>query len=479
MNETKLTTFDQLKYIYYRFRTLTFANYPFIPSKAFRFVHFESQSVKQTHRENNRNVIAFVNIEQTHSNIFEELSLSDSSEQLIISFMNSPSLIYANGALSKLSCYELKLSNTNPKIPIEFFSNTISIYHLIIDNPSFIGFLSSSSQAFTFQIPKMSIKDVSVRSLQGKHFPIVFSSTRELTLENYHADGGFRTFNSRELAQRFPQLRTLTIFSRSIQHITKRMFEYFTQLEYLRLTGITTIENEAFYNLHHLKELYLGKHILRLDPYAFLHMNTKFLYLNESLDFQLNDDRHFCVFAQFSPLTSVKTFVQFPQHLDTCSCTIRYLYRHLDKSWMSTTPDCYSNSSLYILSQEERLCYFEQRLLQCHVLPDEGITIFGKHYNVSYFYQRQIFKQRRHLTIFYEHRLQILFGVLAFVVSLMVLICIIRQCKQRKASTYRHLNRLLNRRQLAGNDQITMDIIYHHTNDRPDILLPPPTTTKV
>ncbi len=65
MKEKKITTFEQLKYVYYRFRTLTFANYPNIPSKAFRFVHFESQSVKPTHKENNRNVIAFVNIENT------------------------------------------------------------------------------------------------------------------------------------------------------------------------------------------------------------------------------------------------------------------------------------------------------------------------------------------------------------------------------------------------------------------------------
>jgi hypothetical protein len=65
MKENKTTTFEQLKYFYYRFRTLTFANYPNIPTKAFRFVHFERQSVKPTHKENNRNVIAFVNIEYT------------------------------------------------------------------------------------------------------------------------------------------------------------------------------------------------------------------------------------------------------------------------------------------------------------------------------------------------------------------------------------------------------------------------------
>jgi hypothetical protein len=67
LNETKLSTFEQFKYFYYRFRTLTFANYPLIPSHAFRFVRFESQSVKQTPKINNRNVIAFVRIEQTQS----------------------------------------------------------------------------------------------------------------------------------------------------------------------------------------------------------------------------------------------------------------------------------------------------------------------------------------------------------------------------------------------------------------------------
>ena len=201
-----------------------------------------------------------------------------------------------------------------------FFYNTFSIYHLIIDNPSFTGFLPSSN-TFTFQVYKLSIKDISIRHLQGKHFPIIFHSVKELILENYYVNGGFRSFNNRELSQCFPQLRSLKIFSRSIQHITKRMFEYFNQLEYLILNGITTIENEAFFNLYHLKELNLGKNILRIDPYAFFHMNTNLLLLNESLDFQLNDDKHFCVFAQFSPLTNFKTFIKFSKNLNTCSCT--------------------------------------------------------------------------------------------------------------------------------------------------------------
>jgi hypothetical protein len=484
-NETKTTTFDQFKYFYYRFRTLTFANYPLIPTNAFRFVHFETQSVKQTHKTNNRNVIAFVNIEQTRSSefvfttkkklfiffkdIFEELSLTDSQDQLIISFLNSPSLGYANGALSKLNCYEFKLQNTNPKISIDFFYNTLFIHHLIIDNPSFIGFLPSS-KTFTFQVHKISIKDISVRHLQGKHFPIIFNSVKELILENYYSKDGFRSFNNRELSQNFPQLRSLKIFSRSIQHITARMFENLNQLEYLILNGITTIENEAFFNLHHLKELNLGKNILRLDSYAFIHMNTNILLLNESLDFDLNDDKHFCTFAQFSPLTNLKTFIKFPQNINTCSCTIRYLYRHLDKSLMSMTPHCYSNSSLYVLTQEERLCYFEQRLLQCNVLPDEGITIYGKHYNVSYFYQQQISKQRNQLTIFYRYRIYFITVLPILIISICLIVLIVRQQKQHNNSTYRHLNRLLKRRRLSRNDNVTLDIIYHRPNTHHDMI---------
>ena len=65
----------------------------------------------------------------------------------------------------------------------------------------------------------------------------------------------FRSFNNHELAQRFPQLRLLKLFSRSIQHITSHMFEHFNQLEYLILNGITTIENEAFFNLLSFKRI--------------------------------------------------------------------------------------------------------------------------------------------------------------------------------------------------------------------------------
>ncbi|CAF2000658.1 unnamed protein product [Rotaria magnacalcarata] len=479
INETKLTTFDQFKYFYYRFRTLTFSNYPILPTKAFRFVHFESQTVKKTHKTNNRNVIAFVNIVQTQVGIFEELSLADSQDQLMISFLNSPSLVYTKGALSKLNCYELKLYNTNPKIPIDFFYDTHSIHRLIIDNPTFTGFLSSSI-TLNFPVYQLSIKDISVRHLQGKHFPIVFDTVKELKLENFNAIGGFRSFNNRELNEKFPQLRSLKIFSRSIQHITNRMFEHLNQLEYLTLNGITTIENEGFYNLYKLKELNLGRHILRLDPYAFLHMSTNMLVLNESTDFQFDDDKHFCVFAQFSPLTNLKTFVKFPKTLHTCSCSTRYLYRHIDKSFMSMTPSCYSNSSLYVLAQEERLCYFEQRLLQCHVLPNEGITIYGKHYNVSYFYQQQIAKQKNRFTIFYRYKNYLLISLLVLIIIICLILCIIRQQRRQNSSAYRHLHRLIKRQRLASNDNVTTDIIYHRTNGHQDIISSTiPISTKV
>jgi hypothetical protein len=244
------------------------------------------------------------------------------------------------------------------------------------------------------------------------------------------------------------------------------MFESFSQLEYLSLNGITTIENEAFFNLFHLKELYLGQHIRRIDPYAFLHMNAHLIMFNESLDFEMNDEKHFCAFAQFSPLTNVKTFIKFPKTISTCSCTLRYLYRHIDKSFLSMTPSCYSNSSLYVLGQEERLCYFEERLLQCHVLPNDGITIYGQHYNVSYFYQKQLSKQRNQLTLLYRYRYYFLLLLPVFMIILCVILFIKRE---RNESTYRHLNRLLKRPRLTRNEQTTMDIIYHRTNGHDDL----------
>ncbi len=350
---------------------------------------------------------------------------------------------------------------------------------MIIDNPSFIGFLppSNSKSSYTVQIYKLSIKDISIRHLQGKHFPIVFNTIQELTLENYHANGGFRSFDDGELAQSFPKLRFLKIFSRSIQHIVPRMFQHFTQLEYLILDGITAIENEAFLNLYHLKELNLGKHILRIDPYAFIHMSTNNLLLNQSHTFQLNDEKHFCAFAQFVPSTDLKTFVQFSNNLTDCSCTLRYLYRHLDKSFMSLTPNCYSNSSLYILTQEERICHFEQRILQCDILPDEGITIYGKYYNVSHFYQQQISKQRNQFSIFFQHRI---YYIVLLPVVIIVLCLIIRQQKLHHDSTYRYLDRLLKRRRLSRNVNLptmeTFDMIYHQTNH---ILDPIPSRTSV
>ena len=490
--ESSVKTFEQLKYFYYRFRTLTFANYPQIPTRAFRFVHFESQSVKQTARANNRNVIALINIAQTQPGktfalitnrsscaiipgMFEELNLADSQQQLMVSFLNSPALSYVDGGLSHLACYELKLKNTNPQISIDFFRQSVSIDHLIIDNPSFAGFLPSSDRksSFTFQLQQLSIKDISVRHLQSKHFPPVFITVQTLTLENHYVRDGFRSFNSRDLAERFPQLRSLTIFSRSIQKLVPRMFEHLTRLEYLILDGITTVENEAFANLHHLEELDLGKDLRRLDPYAFIQMTTKLLLLNQSVHFQLNDEKDFCTFAQFTPSVRLKTFVRFSSTLDECSCSLRYLFRHLDKSLMSWTPSCYSNASLYVLTQEERICHFEQRLLQCDILPDEGITIYGQFYNVSYFYQQQISKQRLQWSAFFHRRV---FYLLALGLLIGLVCLIVQQHRRRHHSAYRHLNRLLKRRNQTRSSSITAsatsDIIYHPAREHRDPLPP-------
>jgi hypothetical protein len=496
-------TFEQLKYFYYRFRTLTFANYPQVSTRAFRFVHFESQSVKSTHRTNNRNVIALINIERTQtgksldripstmiicrhiSGIFDDLTLPDAHEQLIVSFLNSPRLIYAYGALAHLNCYELRFKNTNPNIPIDFFRQVVSIEQLTIDNPSFIGFLPSSSSSFTFQLQRLSIQDISIRHLQGKHVPIVLPSVTTLTLANYHVQHAFRSLNSRELARCFPRLQTLLLYSRSIQHIIGRMFEYFVRLEYLTLNGITTIENEAFFNLHHLKRLDLGENIRRLDPYAFLHMNTDVLLFNRTVDFSLNDNDHFCTFAQFSPLARLTTFVQLPitSH-DTCSCTLRYLYRHLDKSYMSLTPTCYSTASVFVLTQEDRICHFEQRLLECDLLPDEGITIYGQHYNVSYFYRQQSFKQRAPWSFIIRYRF---YCLLLIVVLLAVLGLIVRQVRKNRHGAYRHLNYLLQRqrqRHVAHDEHIrtspTSERIYQTSNEQFHVLPARSTrTTKV
>lgn len=68
------TVFEQLKHFYYRFRTLTLSNYPTIPRQAFRYVHFETQSVKQTEKQNNRNVIALINVEETSEGLFRLLN---------------------------------------------------------------------------------------------------------------------------------------------------------------------------------------------------------------------------------------------------------------------------------------------------------------------------------------------------------------------------------------------------------------------
>lgn len=391
--------------------------------------------------------------------IFQDLSLLNGEDQLIVLFLNSPSLQYTNQGLANLRCYELKFINTNPKIAIDFFSDVAFIHHLIIDNPTFSGF-DSTKLPSTFLLHKLSIKDISVSHLKGKHFPIRFPSVKELILENYHIHRAFRSWNNYELAQQFPQLRLLKIYSCSIKHLSSRIFEYFTQLEYLIVDGIETIASEAFFNLYHLKQLHLGKSIRQIDSLAFIHMNTELLFLNQSYEFRLDDKKDFCTFVQFAPIRERKNFIQFPKNLSDCSCTLRYLYRHIDKSLLSLTPHCYFNSSLYVLTQEERICYFEQRLLQCKILPDQGLTIYGQHYNVSYFYQQQLSKQKFRWTFFFRYRI---YYVLAGILFLICLYMIIRQQKHRENSTYRHLHRLLKRERLPRNDN--SDVIYEQPNN--------------
>jgi hypothetical protein len=400
------------------------------------------------------------------SGIFEDLTLPDAHDQLIVSFLNSPSLIYGSAALAQLSCYELKLHRTNPTIPIDFFRHAISIEHLIIDNPSFRGFLPSLDRQSTWTpiIHRLTIRDIAVGHLQKKHFPIVFDSVHSLVLQNYHIRRAFRSWNNNDLAQRFPQLRSLQLFSVSIDRLHTRMFEGFDRLESLHVDGIRHVENEAFAHLHHLKRLDLGKDLRRLDPFAFVHMFTELLLINRSDGFELNDDVHFCTFAQFSPSIDRPTFVRFAERSHQCSCTVRYLYRHLDKSHMPLTPNCYSNASVYILTQEERICHFDQRLSQCDVLPNGGVTIYGRQYNASDL-QRQ---QRTNLLALYGSRLYYL---------LLLIICAIILCwafRQQKVS-YRHLERLLKRQThlhennaIATTTTTTPAMIYHSSSEQID-----------
>ncbi|CAF1568052.1 unnamed protein product, partial [Didymodactylos carnosus] len=64
-NETNNTIFNQLRYLYYRFRTITLINYKIIPTRAFQFVSFDTNSVTNTYITNNRNYIALIDVQQT------------------------------------------------------------------------------------------------------------------------------------------------------------------------------------------------------------------------------------------------------------------------------------------------------------------------------------------------------------------------------------------------------------------------------
>ncbi|CAF1272619.1 unnamed protein product, partial [Didymodactylos carnosus] len=273
-NETDSSIFNQLRYLYYRFRTITLTNYKLIPTKAFQFVRFDTQSVTQTYKRNNKNYIALINIEETQQAMFDEINLKDAYDQLIILFINSPNMIYMDFGLKNLYCYELKLINTNPLIPIKFFINS-SIQHLIIQNNQFKGFIFDSNNFKNdIKILILTLNGLAVRHLNGKHFPII-DSLNELIINSQI----LLTLNSYQLSKKFPNLKSFTLFSQSIQHITSKMFKSFYTLEKLILNGITTIENEGLFNLKNLKELNLGSNILRLDPFAFYQLGNDQTFL--------------------------------------------------------------------------------------------------------------------------------------------------------------------------------------------------------
>lgn len=286
---------------------------------------------------------------------------------------------------------------------------------------------------------RLTISEISVSHLRGKHFPIRFDSLNNLTLINRSIRNGFRSWNTRELSQCFPRVRYLKIFSRSIQRLTNRMFEDFHQLEYLIFNGIDTVENNAFSNLFHLKELNLGENLRQIDPHAFVQMRTEQLFLDQSFQFRLNDEKDFCTFAQLNG------FVRFSTKFHSeCSCTLRFLYRNLEKILVPLTPPCYSNASVYVLTQEERICYFKKRLTQCDILPEQDFLIDGQMYNATYFYQQNPSKQRKRFSF------QLLtlnsFSLSIFFLFLLT-ISILFRLKKRRTTTYRHLQRLLQRRQ--------------------------------
>ncbi|CAF1095691.1 unnamed protein product [Didymodactylos carnosus] len=402
------------------------------------------------------------------NSIFDGIDLKD---QLIVLFINSPHMIYIDYGLKNLYCYELKLINTNPLISIRFFINS-TIKHLIIQNDQFKGFLfDSNDYKYDIKIYKLTITEIVVRHLDGKYFPLLYSLT-EFILNSQT----MTTINSYQLAKKFPNLKSLTLFSHSIQHITSKMFQSFYTLKKLTLNGITTIENEGLFNLKNLEELNLGSNILRLDPFAFYQLGndqTFLLLLNNSFNFKLNDDKHFCTFA----LLPIKTFVKFSSNLNECTCTHRYIYRHIEKSQIYLTPKCYQNSTMSLLAQEENKCQFEQYLLQCKILPN-NIFIYGKQYNSTYFYLKQKYLLYEN-NIFLKYKTNFIIGTIGGLALLITFIIVILLLRYNRHS-YSHLNRLLRKRNsttMINGRQIIIDseenfdhistmnnVLYHRTN---------------
>ncbi|CAF1618090.1 unnamed protein product, partial [Didymodactylos carnosus] len=207
--------------------------------------------------------------------------------------------------------------------------------------------------------------------------------------------------------------------------------------------------------------------ILRLDPFAFYHLGndqTFLLLLNNSLDFKLNDDKHFCTFAILSSITLIK----FSYNLNECTCTHRYIYRHIDKSQIYLTPKCYQNSPMSLLAQEENKCQFEQRLLKCQILPD-NILIYGKYYNSTYFYSKQ-----KHLlyihNILLKYKTYFIIGTIITLILLIILIIFILLLRKHRHS-YVHLKRLLRKRDSTtiDNRRQTIDDEDNLNDDIPSI----------
>lgn len=379
--------------------------------------------------------------------MFVDLNLVNSHEQLIVSFLNSPRLIYKSGGLSSLSCFEVKFVKTNPSIPMDFFLGIGSIEILTIENAKFDGFVRSSGVREIGSIKELTISEINVGRVDSKFFPSVFGSVTNLSLFNRKIRNGFRSLDSSDLSKKFPSIRQLKMFSISIDRVRRKMFENLGNLEFLILNGIRSIENEGFSNLKRLKRLEIGDDLRQIEVLAFFRLKAERIFLDRNSEFELDDEKDFCTFAFFNPSSSSKTFVEFSRRSNAqCSCTLRYLYRNIDKDLLPLTPNCYSTASLYVLTQEERICFFDQRLSRCPKLPDEQIYLYGRFYNASDFHQHLSSTKNRFFNQIFTSTV-VLVGLSTFLFCFLVVFFL----KRRRNIDYRHLHYLLQRRQTPRN----------------------------